>query len=70
MAISRTEMQMIEKKLDNMEIEAKRLRALLVPMAKISKRERKEIKKIKDEMARGNKISGRQLIKKMREKTG
>ncbi len=70
MAISRTEMQMIEKKLDNMEIEAKKLRALLVPMVKISRREREEIKKIKDEMAKGDKIGGRQLIKKMREKTG
>lgn len=45
MTISRTEMQMIEKKLDNMEIEAKKLRALLVPMVKISRREREEIKK-------------------------
>ncbi len=70
MAISRTEMQMIEKKLDNMEIEAKKLRALLVPMVKISRREREEIEKIKDEMAKGDKIGGRQLIKKMREKTG
>jgi exopolyphosphatase/pppGpp-phosphohydrolase len=70
MTISRTEMQMIEKKLDNMEIEAKKLRALLVPMVKISRREREEIKKIKDEMAKGDKIGGRQLIKKMREKTG
>lgn len=70
MAISRTEMQMIEKKLDNMEIEAKKLRALLVPMVKISGREREEIEKIKDEMAKGDKIGGRQLIKKMREKTG
>lgn len=70
MTISRTEMQMIEKKLDDMEIEAKRLRALLVPMVKISGREREEIEKIKDEMAKGDKIGGRQLIKKMREKTG
>ena len=70
MTISRTEMQMIEKKLDNMEIEAKKLRALLVPMVKISRREREEIEKIKDEMAKGDKIGGRQLIKKMREKTG
>lgn len=65
MAITRTEMQMLEKKLDRMEIELMRIKARLVPTVKISKKERAELEEIRKEMAKGHWISGRDLIKKL-----
>ena len=65
MAISKTEMRLIEKKLDRMETEVRKLRAVLVPTIKISKKERKELENIKKGMAKGQKISGRELVKKL-----
>ncbi|MDE1873734.1 MAG: hypothetical protein KGI04_01270 [Candidatus Micrarchaeota archaeon] len=65
MAITRTEMKTIERKLDRMEIELMKIKARLVPTVKISKKDRAELEAIKKDMAKGNWVSGRELIKKL-----
>ena len=66
MAVTRTEMKMIERKLDRMEIEIMKMKARLVPTVKISAKERRELDAIKKDMTKGNWISARDLIKKLR----
>ncbi len=65
MGVTRTEMKMIERKLDRMEIEIMKMKAKLVPTVKISAKERRELDAIKKDMAKGHWISGRDLIKKL-----
>ncbi len=63
--VTRTELKSIHKELERMEIEIMRLKALLVPTVKISKKERKELEAIKKDMSKGNWISAKDLIKKL-----
>ena len=63
--VTRTELKSIHKELERMEIEITRLKALLVPTVKISKKERKELEAIKKDMSKGNWISAKDLIKKL-----
>jgi ATP-dependent protease ClpP protease subunit len=65
MAVSKTEMKMIERKLNRMEADIMKLKAVLVPTVKMSKKEQRELEEIKRDMARGNWISGRELIKRL-----
>ncbi|MHB1830139.1 MAG: hypothetical protein ACYCO0_01985 [Candidatus Micrarchaeaceae archaeon] len=63
--VTRTELKSIQKELEIMEIEIMRLKALLVPTAKLSRKEKKELESIQKDMAKGHWISGRDLIKKL-----
>lgn len=65
MAISRAEMKMMERKLDKMEIEVMKMKAKLLPVEKISKKELAELKKIEAEMRKGKLISARKLYAKL-----
>lgn len=65
MPISKTEMKTIEKELERMEIEILKLKAKLVPTVKLSKKEKKELERAKKDIAKGNWISGRELIEKL-----
>jgi ATP-dependent protease ClpP protease subunit len=65
MADSKTQMQMIVRKLDRIEIEIMKLKAALLPKEKLSIKEKKELKAIQKDMDKGNWISARDLIKEL-----
>ena len=65
MAVSKTEMKMIEKKLNRIEIEIIKMRAALLPTERLSKKKLAELKKIEADMLKGNLVSGRDLIKEL-----
>ncbi|VVB77247.1 Uncharacterised protein [uncultured archaeon] len=65
MAVTKTEMKTMEKRLYKIEIEIRRLKAVLIPTVKMSKKEQKELEAIRKDMAKGNWVSGRELIKKL-----
>jgi ATP-dependent protease ClpP protease subunit len=65
MATSKTQMQMLERKLDKIEIEIMKLKAALLPKEKLSKKEKKELESIKKDMDKGNWVSARELIKQL-----
>jgi hypothetical protein len=65
MAMSKTEMKMMEKKLDRIEIEIIKMRAALLPTERLSKKKLAELKKIEADMLKGNFISSRDLIKEL-----
>jgi len=63
MAVKRTEMKMIERKLNRIEIEITKMRAVLLPTEKLSKKKLAELKKIEADMLKGNRVSARDLFK-------
>lgn len=65
MADSKTQMQIIVRKLDRIEIEIMKLKAALLPKEKLSRKEKKELKAIRKDMDKGNWISARDLIKEL-----
>lgn len=65
MAMSKTEMKMMEKKLNRIEIEIIKMRAALLPTERLSKKKLAELKKIEADMLKGNFISSRDLIKEL-----
>jgi len=65
MAVSKTEMRMVEKTLDSMSIEIMKLKAVLLPKVKVSKKKLRELKKIEADMQKGNYISSRELMKEL-----
>ena len=65
MADSKTQMQMIVRKLNRIEIEIMKLKAALLPKEKLSRKEKKELKAIRKDMDKGNWISARDLIKEL-----
>ncbi|MGH2510116.1 MAG: hypothetical protein ACRDF4_11355 [Rhabdochlamydiaceae bacterium] len=65
MAVSKTEMQMVEDTLNSMVIELLKLKAVLIPTVKVSKKKLNKLKRIEADMLKGNKISARDLIKEM-----
>lgn len=52
-------------KLDSVEIEILKLKALILPKVKATRKELKELKAAKTEISKGSWISGRDLIKKL-----
>ena len=65
MAVSKTEMKMIERKLNKIEIEITKMRAVLLPTEKLSKKKLAELKKIEADMLKGNSVSARDLFKQL-----
>ncbi len=63
MAITQTEMKEVMGRLGSVEIELMRLRAMLLPTAKPTKRELKAIEEAKKEMARGEWVAAERLFK-------
>ena len=63
MAITKTEMQMVKKKLDRLEVEVMRLRARLIPIEKISEKEKRELKAAEKRIAKGEWIGLDELTK-------
>lgn len=59
------EMKEVISKLDSVELELLRLKAMLLPKIKVSKKELNEIKRLKVEIAAGSWVSGRELINKL-----
>ncbi|MDE1767971.1 MAG: hypothetical protein KGH67_05000 [Candidatus Micrarchaeota archaeon] len=65
MAVSKTEMKTIERKLNKIEIEITKMRAVLLPTEKLSKKKLAELKKIEADMLKGNSVSARDLFKQL-----
>lgn len=55
---------MLLKKLDSVELELIKLKAMLLPVEKLSKRESRELENAEEEIKKGRWISGRRLIKR------
>ncbi len=65
MAISRMEMEQVMNKLDSVEVQIMKLKAMLLQKAKPTKAEIKAMGAGKKEIARGEWISSKDLIKKL-----
>jgi hypothetical protein len=65
MALTRTEMKQMISKIDDVELQLLKLKAMLVPKSKATKAEIKAIEQGKKEMAKGESISSREFLKKL-----
>ncbi len=65
MAITKTEMKEVIKELDSVELQLFRLKTMLLPKAKMSRKKLEELRKAEAEIERGSWISGDELIKKL-----
>lgn len=65
MAITQTEMREVMGRLGSVEIELMRLRAMLLPTVKPTKKELRAIAEAKGEMARGDWVAAEKLFKGM-----
>ena len=65
MAITRTEMKQMVKKLGKVELEILWMKERLLPRTKASKKELEEIRQARKEIAEGQWISGDELIKQL-----
>ena len=63
MGMTATEMKMIGRKLDRLEVEVMRLKARLIPTEKISEKEKRELKAAEKRIAKGEWISFEELTK-------
>ncbi len=65
MAMPKMQMVMIEKKLDELEVEVIRMEVMPIPTEKLDKKEIAELRKIDWEMRNGRKSSARKLFKEL-----
>lgn len=63
MEMTATEMKMIGRKLDRLEVEVMRLKARLIPTEKISEKEKRELKAAEKRIAKGKWIGFGELSK-------
>jgi lipid II:glycine glycyltransferase (peptidoglycan interpeptide bridge formation enzyme) len=63
--VNSDEVKMVLQKLDSVQLELLRLRAMLLPEEEISEEEKKKLEAARNEIARGQKISFDGLIKEL-----
>ena len=63
MALSKTEMKQVISRIDDVELQLLKLKAMLVPKAKATKAEIRAIEKARKEIAKGEFISGDEFVK-------
>jgi hypothetical protein len=63
--VNNDDLKMVLNKLDTVKLELLRLRAMLLPEEEATEQEKKEIKKAKQEIAKGSKIGLQEFIKEL-----
>ena len=63
--VNNNELKLVLQKLDNVQLELLRLRAMLLPEEEASEEEKKEIEKAKKEIEKGSKTTLENLIKEL-----
>ena len=63
--VNNDEVKMVLEKLDSVQLELLRLRAMLLPEEEISEKEKKKINAARNEIAKGQKINLDNLIKEL-----
>ena len=63
--VNNDEIKMVLKKLDSVQLELLRLRAMLLPEEEISENEKKKLEAARNEIAKGQKISLEDLVKEL-----
>ena len=61
--VNNDDLKIVLDKLDTVKLELLRLRAMLLPEEEATEREKKEIKKAKQEIAKGSKVDLQEFIK-------
>ena len=64
-AVNENELKMVLEKLDSVQLEILRLRAMLLPEEEATAEEKKQIKQAKKEMGKGSKVSLEDLVKEL-----
>lgn len=62
---SNDEVKMVLEKLDSIQLELLRLRAMLLPEEEVSEKEKKKLEAARNEITKGQKISLNHLIKEL-----
>ena len=65
MTVNNDDVKMVLKKLDSIQLELLRLRAMLLPEEEVSEDEKKKLEAARNEIARGQKISLNDLVKEL-----
>jgi hypothetical protein len=63
--VNKAEVKLVLEKLDNVQLELLRLRAMLLPDEEVSEEEKKKIDAARKEIAKGQKISLDDLLKEL-----
>jgi len=63
--VNNDEMKMVLEKLDSVQLELLRLRAMLLPEEEVSEEEKKKLESARNEIAQGQKISLNDLVKEL-----
>lgn len=63
--VNNDEVKMVLQKLDSVQLELLRLRAMLLPEEEISEEEKKKLEAARNEIAKGQKISLDDLVKEL-----
>ena len=63
--VNNDEIKMVLKKLDSVQLELLRLRAMLLPEEEISENEKKKLEAARNEIAKGQKINLNDLVKEL-----
>jgi hypothetical protein len=63
--VNNNELKLVLQKLDNVQLELLRLRAMLLPEEEATEEEKKEIEKAKKEIEKGSKTTLEKLIKEL-----
>jgi hypothetical protein len=63
--INNDEVKLVLKKLDSVQLELLRLRAMLLPEEEVSEEEKKKLEAARNEIAKGQKISLNDLVKEL-----
>jgi hypothetical protein len=63
--VNNAEVKMVLEKLDSVQLELLRLRAMLLPEEEISEEEKKKLEAARNEIAKGQKISLDDLVKEL-----
>ena len=63
--VNNDEIKMVLKKLDSVQLELLRIRALLLPEEEISENEKKKLEAARNEIAKGQKINLNDLVKEL-----
>ena len=63
--INNDEVKLVLKKLDSVQLELLRLRAMLLPEEEVSEEEKKKLEAARNEIAKGHKISLNDLVKEL-----